>query len=763
MNNKYIYIILFTFLVSVLEAQISIKGKIIDDFESSIETADIILLDNNNKFIKGTSTNENGEFALNYDKNGEYKLEILHVEYQKKSININKSIDLGTITLKPITIELDEMVITADTGINLRMRKGKFVANVQNTTFQNSNNVLDGLKKIPLISVDDNAVKVINKNAIIEINGVKTQMTGEDLSSYLESLEPETVKEIEINSTPDASYDSSVDAVINIITVNKLNNYRVGFRFNNGLRTKYYHNESAYFYLNTEKLNIYTNYSYRDIPRTYTSDISKRVFKTTQDLNYTEENEHKKHDLTLNLGINLNENNTIDLTQIYSYGKSELDGVTKNESFAKEISSNSKNKTLQLAQIWKHTINDSVSLKLGFYEVFKDYEKLNFADTNNSEQVTQNIDTKIPLLIGFLDYSFTNKFGNTSLGVRYNDTKVEDNNNATVGNQKEYSPYNYNEKIAAAYANHQISLGKGKDISFGIRSESSFIDYTFSDSKANQPIKDNKNYTNFLYNVKYSWSSPKWINILSLRKKISRPNYRYLNPFKSISSDVTLFSGNLDINPQKNYSLTYQIMKRNLAFYGEFAYIQDFISTIDELDDNHEVVNTYRNFDDLYYGSVGAYIKHSFFNNIWTTTNSVSFTFFRIRDAYFKEIGESTPNINFNFYNDIKLAKKTYLNITYNLRPTYFDGLITYYANHSLDFNLSKKIGDFSLSVFAKDVFKTNKKNNKMSFKDFSYSSNYYIDSRLFGFSLRWSMSGKAYKDRTIQKPEDNSIDRLED
>ena len=88
--------------------------------------------------------------------------------------------------------------------------------------------------------IDGKDLKIFNKIAIVEINGIQTQMTGNDLESYLKSLDPKNLKKIIIDSNPNASYGSDVNAVVNIILFQKQDNYRLAINATNGTRSKYF-------------------------------------------------------------------------------------------------------------------------------------------------------------------------------------------------------------------------------------------------------------------------------------------------------------------------------------------------------------------------------------------------------------------------------------------------------------------------------------------------------------------------------------------
>ena len=760
-NSNLLFLLLLLFNFIGVFGQLTITGKIVDSEKRPIKMANITLLNGNNKILKGTTTDNSGMFRLEYKKSGSYKIKISYIGFNDIVKQVTNSVDLGTLILS--TNSLDEIVISAKPRIKLRKKGGKYIVSVKNTTFVNSDNVFEGLKQVPLLNINDNTLKVNNKNAIVEINGIKTQMTGSDLQDYLKSLDPKTIKNIEINSNPNSSYGSEVDAVINIITSSKINNYRVSIKTKNGYHSKYFNNDNINLSLNLKKISIYTNYSYDNTPKLNTSNVTQNINNIESNFVFNENEKRKSNNILLNLGLNLNAKNSIDLTQILSIKNSDIVSKPTNTIQGRTTFLDAKNKTTQLSQVWKRNINDSTSTKLGFYEVFKNFRTNNRGIEINQPEIVQKIETKIPLLIGFFDYSHSNKSGVVALGVKYNDIAVSNDNFTVQNNQNINSPYNYNEKILAFYVNQTFNLPKDKTIDIGIRTETSFIDYTFSNSLINETVSNKTQYTNLLYNASYNWiSSDKWNKSLAFRKQIIRPNYDYLNPFKTVSSDVTMFAGNLNINPTKHYSLSYELGKKKVYLYTQLGLMKDFISTISTLNGDN-IVQTYRNFDKLFYGAIGAQYFTSFLNKKWRTKNAVNINYVLLKDASFNDIGNATPIFSFNSNNSIKLAKKTYFNFNYELEPSYFDGLVKHFTTHRLDVYISKYINKFSLSIFGKDIFKTSRTFVKTTFTNFSYSSNDYYDERSFGISLRYSISGKTYKRRKIEKPADNSIDRLDD
>ncbi len=114
---------------------------------------------------------------------------------------------------------MNEIVINPDSKIKIRQENGKYIANVINTDFQETQNTWEGLKLIPMLRINDSEIiKVKFKSAIVEVNGNQIQLGGFELENYLKSIDPKTIKRIEIVSNPNASYSSNIEAIINIIT-----------------------------------------------------------------------------------------------------------------------------------------------------------------------------------------------------------------------------------------------------------------------------------------------------------------------------------------------------------------------------------------------------------------------------------------------------------------------------------------------------------------------------------------------------------------
>ncbi|MDO4727505.1 MAG: outer membrane beta-barrel protein [Bacteroidota bacterium] len=657
-------------------------------------------------------------------------------------------------------VVIDSIQIQMDTSLKLTPIDGKYEVYTKGTLFEEAENVWEGLKQVPMLKVsDEQQVKVMNKTAMVEINGIETQMSGADLEEYLKSLDPSTIRKIVITSNPDASYETGVHAVVNIELDRRGDNYRLGLYTKNGVRSKYYNDSGINYSVNGKKISLYTNYNYSNSPVQSTSHIRQQIEGYEPiEVDYKGDSKAVSHQGFVNMMINVSEKSTIDLTSMFRYADVDTEGTSLDSNYRRDVLMEHQNKNWRLAQVFKHKFNDSVNIKLGSYQVFRDSESLQYAKSNQLNSEYQQINTEIPIIIGFADYSNKNKLGLTMFGARYNNTKME-----TVNNQSNKdNPFSYTEHIFSLYANHTFTLSDTKTLGVGIRTESTAVVFEYKNLLQGTQYKDRLKYTNLLYNIHYNWYNvdSERTHSLAFRKQIRRPNYAYLNPFKSIDQGIIYSAGDYSLTTQKTYSVSYESYKSAWGYYLGAYYIKDFVSNFFDTDQGN-IVRTYQNFDHFYLGNIGVEYNNSFYDDFYTNKTTVEFSYFKIQDSKY-EFRKSTPSVAFSTTNIFKLNKKIRLNVNYNLSIPYYDGVILHYQNHQLDLSLNYRINkNFNINFYVHDLFKTDINQLETTVSGYFYGAKDYHDTRSVGIQLRWSIKGERYKSRDIEEPTGNEIDRL--
>ncbi len=176
--------------------------------------------------VKGTVSDNNGEFSVEDVAFGRYRMVISFIGYETDSVRMleltrqSPKIDVGTVALKVSMVELDEVEVTAmaktsSTRIDRKVYRAADFETAQGGT------AVDVLNKLPSVSVDpDGAVSVRGTtDFLVYLNGKATLM---DPSMLLGQISGEAIESIEVITVPTAKYDAQgKGGIININTRKK--------------------------------------------------------------------------------------------------------------------------------------------------------------------------------------------------------------------------------------------------------------------------------------------------------------------------------------------------------------------------------------------------------------------------------------------------------------------------------------------------------------------------------------------------------------
>jgi len=217
---KKLYILLLFLCINTLYSQnFTIKGQISDGENNPIEFATINLHTENDISIKTELSDEFGKFEIE-EKQGNYILEIsfLGKSVFKENILLDKDKDLGIIQVENTKI-IEEITITKEKKL-IEKKVDRLVFNVENSVVSTGGDVFDVLKIVPRVRVDNDQISMIGKGGMaMMIDGRMTNMSGDALTSFLKTLRSEDIKSIEIIPNPPAKYSAEGNiGLINIVT-----------------------------------------------------------------------------------------------------------------------------------------------------------------------------------------------------------------------------------------------------------------------------------------------------------------------------------------------------------------------------------------------------------------------------------------------------------------------------------------------------------------------------------------------------------------
>ena len=276
--RKKLCLVLLCAIQMVCAQSFSISGKIIDNTtQKPIKAAQITLLAADGVSAKAAiASNEDGKFALNGLSPSSYLLRITSVGYKPMTLTIaelNKDTDLGEFLLKPDTMQLGEVMVSA----NLQKKADRWVFYPSDAIKRQSTDAYDVLQRMAL---PDLQFDLMNRTLSsqkggalqIRINGMPSNQ------SDLAALQPQDIARVEYIDNPGIVYGDGVAAVILVHTKRGYEGMQGGVQIANALTAKQ-GNAYAYFKLIglKKQLSIKANIHYKNVGGVFTN--SNKTFR----------------------------------------------------------------------------------------------------------------------------------------------------------------------------------------------------------------------------------------------------------------------------------------------------------------------------------------------------------------------------------------------------------------------------------------------------------------------------------------------------
>jgi iron complex outermembrane receptor protein len=175
-------------------------------------------------FVKASITDEKGNFELDHLSDGDYYFKVTHASFENyKSSNFLLSAEKPALRFDNIIIKsnsnaLKEVVVTKEKQF-IERKLDKIVINVENSIVSAGNTVLDVLERSPSVMVNqESSINLKGKSGVVVmIDGKPSPLSGTDLIVYLKSVPAANIQTIEIITNPSAKYDAAGNAgIINI-------------------------------------------------------------------------------------------------------------------------------------------------------------------------------------------------------------------------------------------------------------------------------------------------------------------------------------------------------------------------------------------------------------------------------------------------------------------------------------------------------------------------------------------------------------------
>ena len=251
MMRKITFIFIMCLVTIASNAQ-CISGRVNDEHSQPMPFANVVLVNRaDSSFIAGAVTKDDGTFSIDtYKKDGLLKVSCIGymTRYIDARTGIANPLELGDIQMQPDTQMLGEVVVKGQMPTHKMTTEG-VLTTVENTLLSKAGTANDVLQQLPGVQKKGDGIEVFGKGTpLIYINGRQLRNKSE-----LDQISSESVKSVELITTPGAKYDAQVESVILIKTRRQQgegwsgdvqSHYRQGYNpdLDLGLNLNYRHN-----------------------------------------------------------------------------------------------------------------------------------------------------------------------------------------------------------------------------------------------------------------------------------------------------------------------------------------------------------------------------------------------------------------------------------------------------------------------------------------------------------------------------------------
>ncbi|HAI81117.1 MAG TPA: TonB-dependent receptor [Chryseobacterium sp.] len=686
-----------------------------------------------------------------------------------KKLIISLSILSGIIAFGQATVKNDsakvhniqEVLMTKKV---FKKESDRFVYDISNAPVAKGSTTFDILKQTPLISTtDESTLKIAGKNnAIIYIDGKKSNMDAQSLAQFLKNTPAENIQKIEVITMPGSEFQvEASDGIINIVMKKKMTNGLNG-NIRMASSANIYSSNSSSFSANyrKDKLGISANLTGSENiqPQSYVlrNGNSKATNESVGDIIDPNKNlggylnidyqltEKSNMALSWNTWANKSYNSTVNLFNTIRTLKQGNVWETKYSRSKNKEDARSYNNSVNLNYELK---TDSLGSKLNLNAAYLNFKRFQSTDNNTYESTADGIDLyrsryvsqSLPQLInnfsGMADYIQKLKNDLTvSVGGNYNKTKTDndtqsvtsifnaDGSLAEVYNAEGIKIDNplstpnhflYDENIYGLYVTVEKKFSDKFSGKIGTRYEMTKSTGT-SDNAQDVSLRNiERNYSNILPYLSLNYAINEKNNIsYAFSSRMRRPSFWEINPVKNILTENNYVQNNPFVKASSSYNqeLTY-MFKNSYFLILNHSLEKDIITQVPlqgipvHADGSVGTQNQLRyirtNFGDKQEMSAMFGIQKSFFKQAWTTNFNIGVQHNKNNGSL--SVDPTTGDI-FPLYTNntssTSFVVQTNNNIRLDQKKTWFAGVNFFYVDkQQIELGMLKNLSSLDLSL----------------------------------------------------------------
>ncbi|WP_143960966.1 outer membrane beta-barrel family protein [Litoribacter populi] len=787
MKASTIIIFYMVFFINPImgEAKINtqISGQVLDSQGEALPFANVALVEKESeKLITGTVSEDDGKFDFSTSQKGIFQLKITSIGFQPYlsepfEIENDGARDFGTIVLEEEMADLGEVTVRSSRP-SVIIQADKTIVNVEGTVMAEGSTALDVIGRSPGVYVDSDGNINLNgrSGVIVLIDDRQTYMSAADLANFLRSMPADNIKSIEVINNPSSRYDAEGSGgVLNIKlkknTMNGVNgSVQMGHQYN-GMHAPF---AGATVNVRSGKWTTHANLNYNEWARIIDLDIYRRFQVDGGTSNFDQEANINIRRRTLffnggadyqindkhSVGVNIQASKSdgpdrgISLTNISNPISSDLnflEAINNNNTHSQRIFTNfhyiGNLDTLGTKITSDFDITRMETGSLGYLDNFY---WLNERINLESDRIRTENDMLYTIYTGKVDFTKAFKNGNVvETGVKGSFVRSDNNldiQRGVTGEPLQPDPnsnmFIYHENVLAGYVNYKGKFSEKFEYQAGLRGEHS--DITGNSVTMNQ-VNEQRYFDLFPSAYLKQNVSENYNIVYNYNRRITRPNYRLLNPFVFYVDPLTTERGNPNLQPQyaQNFEMSHNIKS---AYQITLAYARitnSFNQIMSQNEETRESVFQVQNLDRADNFSLRFTLPFEL-TEWWSTNNMLQIYYNRFQSPLGDEMLDMEQWSGMvRSQHNITLPKGFKVELMGLYLSPFLEGQARIRGVGWVDAGVTKSFKDdkISLTVNATDIFRTQVFRVDVLFDQIDTSVQQYNSNQAIRFTLRYKFN----------------------
>ncbi|MDR6487493.1 outer membrane receptor protein involved in Fe transport [Chryseobacterium vietnamense] len=758
----------------------SITGKITQT-GNAVPYVEVVAVKNQKQ--QTAISDEKGNYSLKLSENGNYTIRLIQdgIEISHKDIAINGTVKQDFFIEKKNEKQIEGVTLTARKKL-IERKADRLIFNVSNSVASQGMDAVDALATTPLVKVDDNTgVSIVGKSGVaVMINDRILNLSDAELVTYLKSLRSENIEKIEVITAPPAKYEAQGNSGLINIVLKKNQNLGWSGSLTSSLQQQTYTGNS-----NSVTIN-YQNEKLRSSLKLRQNKNEKHSYENywIEGADGLKSNDNRRDfgdglGANLSLDYQLSKKSNVGFIYDFGFGHSNMDIRNTSNYFQNGIYTNTLLTDAEhRATGRQHTVSAYYDLKFG-----KQDNKLSITGNyfSNTPETTIDFTTtessgdrfvvKSPSMVDYKIYSgqadltLPYQFAKTETGVKF--TNFDNNssifyqnltNGQYITDPLKSNEFEYNEKNYAAYISFEKAFNEKWSAKAGLRYEYSVV----NGNSLTSGQQTENSYGKFFPTAYISYKSNESHTFnLNYSKRINRPGFRAINPYRWYININSYFTGNPFLKPSinHNFELSY-VYKGKLSASVYFQRTVDAFGQLANLKGENRI-STFENYYNQ--NSMGASLNYSdtFFKK-WEANYAANYSYMNTDVFATDALSRKGSSYDFDFQNNISVdSGKTVqliLNYWFRLPSNSGNSYMKFAGNLTSGVKLNLMEKSLQLNVFVSDILKQGKSLGEIYYTTGTHSYNNYYDARRLTVSATYTFGNKKVKgtDRNVKFDEKN-------